>query len=165
MEEEDVPFKVKWVNDPEIRRTLNFDYPVSKIATKQWLNKVALDNSRRDFIVCLINGDAPIGYGGLLNIDRKNSKAESYMAIGEKKHWGKGYAKEIREILLKYAFKELGINKVYSYIWTKNKKMININKNIGFEIEGILKQDVFSHGEFRDRFIMSIFKRDYLNDS
>lgn len=164
MEERDVPYKVKWINDPEVRKTLNFDYPVSEIGTKQWLNKIALDSSRKDFVVCLKDKDIPIGYGGFLNIDIKNSKAESYMAIGNKNYWGKGYAKEVRKVLLEYAFQELGLNKVYSYVWSENEKMINLNKSVGFGIEGLLKADVFSHGEYRDRYVMSIFKKDYLDN-
>lgn len=165
MEESDIPNKVKWINDPEVRRTLNFNYPVSEIATKQWLNKVALDSSRRDFIVCLKENDTPMGYAGLLSIDVKNSKAESYMGIGEKDYWGKGYAKEVRKVLLEYAFKELGLNKIYSYVWTENEKMINLNKSIGFKIEGNLEQDIFSHGEYRNRIIMGILRDNYLQNS
>lgn len=162
MEEKDIIYKVNWVNDPDVRRTLNFDFPISEIGTKQWLYKVSMDASRKDFIVCTIIDNKPIGYAGFINIDLKNSKAESYMGIGEKQYWGKGYAKDIRRILLEYAFKELGLNKVYSYIWVENKKMINLNKSMGFKIEGTLEKDVFSHGEFRDRVIMSILKTNYL---
>lgn len=161
MEEKDIPYKVKWINDPEVRRTLNFDYPISEVSTKHWLNKVASDKSRRDFIVCLIENDEPIGYGGLINIDIKNSKAESYMGIGNKNQWGKGLAKEIRKLILQYAFEELCLNRVYAYVWSKNEKMINLNKSVGFKIEGILEEDVFSHGEFRDRVVMSILKKNY----
>ena len=163
MEEEDIPYKVKWINDPEVRRTLNFDYPISKIGTKQWLNRVSSDSTRKDFMVCLKENDLPIGYCGLLNIDIRNSKAESYMGIGNKNYWGKGYGKEIRKLLLDYAFQELGLNRIYSYVWSKNEKMINLNKKVGFKIEGLLRADIFSHGEYRDRYIMSILKEDYLS--
>lgn len=165
MEERDIPHKVKWINDPEIRRTLNFDYPISEIGTRHWLNRVTLDSSRRDFIVCLIKDDAPIGYGGLLNIDIKNSKAESYMGIGDRDYWGKGYGKEVRQVLLSYAFQELGLNRVYSFVWSENERMINLNINVGFEIEGLLKADVFSHGEYRDRYVMSILRENYLSNT
>lgn len=164
MEEKDVPYKVKWINDSDVRRTLNFDYPISEIGTKQWLSKVAIDNSRKDFIVCLRKDDLPIGYCGFINIDIKNFKAESYMGIGDKNYWGKGYANEIRQLLLEYAFLELGINRVYSYVWAENDKVINLNKKFGFEIEGLIKQDIFSHGEYRDRIIMGILKEDYFKN-
>ncbi|NMB40672.1 MAG: GNAT family N-acetyltransferase [Firmicutes bacterium] len=161
MEEKDIPYKVKWINDPVVRKTLNFSYPISEVATKQWLSKVALDSSRKDFIVCLKENDNPIGYGGFLNIDPKNSKAETYLGIGEISYWGQGYGREAMQILLNYAFTELGLNKVYSYSWSENKGMINLNKSLGFKIEGKLEQDVFSHGEYRDRVVMGLLKKDY----
>src|SRR5699024_10331414 len=113
MEESDVPFKVKWINDPEVRSTLNFEYPLSEIGTKKWLNAVSGDSSRKDFFVCDVVNNQPIGYGGLINIDYKNSKAESYMGIGEKSYHGKGIGYEIRKTILDYAFGELNLSKVY----------------------------------------------------
>src|SRR5690625_2469970 len=83
MEDRDVPYKVKWINNPEVRGTLNFDYPISEVGTRKWLQKVAGNPTRRDFFVCQKKDDKPIGFGGLINIDYKNFKAESYMAIGD----------------------------------------------------------------------------------
>lgn len=161
MEEKDVPYKVKWINDAEIRHTLNFDYPLSEVSTRRWLHNVVGDSTRRDFIVCLIENDEPIGYGGFIGIDYKNSKAESYMGVGVKKLQGKGIGLEIRKILLDYAFNELSLNKVYAYVWEENTAMIKLNKNVGFQIEGLLREDVLSHGERRNRYLMSILQREY----
>jgi len=83
MEEKDVPYKVEWINNPEFRHTLNFDYPLSEVSTRKWLNSVSGNSTRKDFIVCDKETDVPIGYGGLIGIDYKNSKAESYMGIGD----------------------------------------------------------------------------------
>lgn len=162
MEEKDIPYKVKWINDNEVRKTLNFDYPISEVSTKQWLYKIATDSSRKEFIICLLENDEPIGYTGLLDINNKHSKAEMYMGIGERKYWGKGYAKESRKILLEYAFIELGLNKIYTYNWVENEKIIGLNKSLGFKVEGTLKHDIFSHGEFRDRIIMGILRSEYI---
>lgn len=163
MEEKDVPYRVKWINNPEIRHTLNFDYPISEVGTRKWLHSVSSNPSRRDFIVCDLETDQPVGYGGLLGIDIKNGKAESYMGIGEKKLHGKGIGFEIRKIILDYAFKELNLNKVYAYVWKENTPMINLNEKVGFQIEGLLRQDILSHGEKRDRYIMGILKEEYLS--
>lgn len=162
MEDKDVPYKVKWINDPEIRHTLNFEYPISEIGTRKWLQSVSGNPSRKDFIVCSIENDKPIGYCGLIGIDYKNGKAESYMGIGEKTLHGKGIGFEIRKILLDYAFYELDLNKVYAYVWEKNMAMVKLNEKVGFQIEGLLRQDILSHGERRDRYIMGILKNEYL---
>jgi len=162
MEERDIPYKVKWINNPEIRTTLNFDYPISELGTRKWLNTVSTNPSRKDFIIVHRVKNQPIGYTGLINIDTKSSKAEIYTGIGEKQFQGKGLAYESRIVLLRYAFFELSLNKVYAYNWVENDAIVHLNKKVGFKIEGTLKEDIFSHGELRDRYIMSIFKRDFL---
>jgi|SRR5699024_3519255 len=162
MEEEDVPHKVEWFNDEEVRETLNVDFPISIVGTKKWLQNVSLNSTRRDFIICSSSDSIPIGYCGLVNIDIKNLKAESYFGIGNKDYWGKGYASEGRKLLLDYAFDELNLNKVYSYVWSENEKMIHINKKVGFQVEGKLRDDVFHQGRYRDKLIMGLLRRDYI---
>jgi RimJ/RimL family protein N-acetyltransferase len=158
MEIEDVPYKVRWINDPDVRRTLNFDYPISKVATEQWLRKVATDSSRKDFIACLKSNNIPIGYGGFLHIDYKNLKAESYMGIGAKEYWGSGNGYQLKKALLVYAFDHLRLNRVYSYHLTDNKPMIKINLKLGGKEEGIVREDVYSNGALRDRILLSVLK-------
>jgi len=161
MEEEDVPHKVDWFNDIKVRKTLNVNFPISIIGTKKWLNNVSLNDSRKDFIICSSLDNVPVGYCGLVNIDIKNSKAESYLGMGNKEYWGKGHASEARRLLLDYAFNELDLNKVYSYVWSANEKMIHINKKVGYQVEGKLRDDVFHQGEFRDKLIMGLLKKEY----
>lgn len=163
MEDRDIPYKVKWINNPEFRHTLNFDYPLSEVSTRKWLHNIAGKPSRKDFIVCDNETDKPIGYCGLIGIDIKNGKAESYMGIGDLSYQGKGIGYEIRKIMLDYAFLELNLNKVYAYVWKENTPMIKLNEKVGFEIEGLLRQDILSHGEKRDRYIMGILRTDYIN--
>ena len=83
------------------------------------------------------------------------------MCIGEKEYWGKGFAKETRILVLKYAFLELGLKKVYTYNWEKNDKIIGLNKKLGFKIEGTLRQHAFFKGEYRDYVIMGILQEEW----
>lgn len=162
MEIEDVPYKVRWINDSDVRQTLNFDFPISKVATEQWLRKIATDPSRKDFIACLKSDDTPIGYGGLLYIDNKHKRAESYMGIGAKEQWGKGLGYDLKRTLLLYAFDMLRLNKVYSYHLADNKPMIRINLKLGGKQEGIQREDVMSYGEFKDRVLVSVLNREFI---
>lgn len=162
MEIEDVPFKVKWVNDDDVRQTLNFDYPISKIATESWLRKVATDQYRKDFIACLKSDHTPVGYAGLLSIDIKHYKAESYMGIGATEHWGKGLGYDLKKTLLLYAFDCLHLNKIYSYHLVNNKPMININLKLGGQQEGVQREDVMHNGSFKDRVLMSVLKSEFI---
>jgi len=162
MEIEDVPYKVKWINDNDVRQTLNFDYPISKVATETWLRKVAANPDRKDFIACLKANDTPVGYAGLLNIDIKHHKAESYIGIGAKEFWGTGLGFDLKKTLLLYAFDHLRLNKVYSYHLIDNKPMININFKLGGQQEGVQREDVMHNGNFKDRVLMSVLKSEFI---
>lgn len=163
MEIADVKYKVKWVNDDEVRKTLLFfDYPISVLGTENWLRKVSHDPTRKDFIVCLKSDNTPIGFTGLRHIDYKNSKAESFMCIGAKEQWGKGYGYDIKKAVLKYSFESLNLNKIYSHHLVHNNAMIKINLKLGGKQEGILREDVYSEGKLTDRVVISILKKEML---
>lgn len=161
MEESDVSHKVDWFNDEEVRKTLNVEFPISVVGTKKWLHSVTTNSTRKDFIICSRETEEPIGYCGLVNIDLKNSKAESYLGIGNKAYWGKGHASEARRLILDYAFDELALNKVYSYVWAENETMQHINKKVGFIIEGKLRDDVYYKGKFREKVLMGVLRSEY----
>lgn len=161
MEESDVKHKVSWFNDEDVRKTLNVNFPISELGTKEWLKGVTKNNSRKDFIICERAGEKPIGYCGLVNIDLQNSKAESYLGIGDKTFWKKGHASEARRLILDYAFKELFLNKVYSYVWSENPKMRHINEKVGFQVDGVLRDEVFYKGTYRDKLVMSVLRKEY----
>ena len=161
-DEKDVPLRVKWMNDPEIREMLNAPYPVSEQSTKKWLASVLEDSARIDFAICMKETDCVIGYTGFRNIDLINNKAESYTGLGETKYWGKGYAKESKIAALSYIFKKYNLNKVYALIWSKHTRSIEMNKRIGYRVDGVLREDLYSNGEYRDMVIMSLLRDEFL---
>ena len=163
MEEKDIPLKVNWVNDEEIRETLISDF-ISESGTKAWFKKVIADNSRKEFFICLRDNNIPIGFTSLKNIDLTNSKAELSMLIGEKQFWGKGYAKEARRLIVSYGFSKIGLNKIYTYNWVENFKIIGLNKKLGFKVDGVLRKEIFFNGAFRDMAVMSVLKDEWMQN-
>lgn len=159
----DASYKVLWINNDQVMKTLNFDFPISIINTENWIRNVANKGNRKDFIVCDKNTNEPIGYAGLLNIDFKNWKSESYMGIGNVECWGKGYGYEIKYLLCEYAFDFLNLKKVYSYHHNDNFAMIKINEKLGGKLEGVLRKDLYlPNGVIKDKVIISILKDEFV---
>lgn len=148
--------RVRWLNDPEVQATLNFDYPLSLAKTQKWFDKIITDPTRRDFTVA--SKDALIGIAGALNIDYRSRKAELYCTIGEKSYWGRGIATEVYQLLTRYAFMELGLRRLY--IYTNSDAAARIMDKLGWTLEGTLRQDIWSHGHYVDRRIYSLLKSD-----
>ena len=97
----------------------------------------------------------------MLNIDRKNLKAEYYIVIGEKDYRGLGIAKRASLKLLKYAFEELKLNKIYLYTEVDNVSAQKMFEKVGMRKEGLLKDDLYYNNRYVDRYIYGICYGEY----
>lgn len=158
-ERSDIPNKVKWINDERNNQFLHYDIPISEEKTEKWFDSHIGETTRYD---ALIEADGiPVGTIGLLSIDYKNSKAEYYIAMGEPDYKGKGIAKEASRLILKYGFDTLGLNRIYLMTETDNFAAQALFERLGFIKEGCLRNDIFSHGRFADRFVYRMLKEDW----
>ena len=158
-ERTDIPKKVEWINNPANNQFLHYDIPLEITKTQEWFDK---NLGRTDRFDAVIEADGvPCGTIGLLSIDRKNSKAEYYIAMGETELKGKGVSTQASKLILDYAFSELGLNRVYLFTETENIAAQKLFEKVGFVKEGRLKNDIVSHGRFVDRFAYGICKEDY----
>jgi len=160
-EEKDIPYKVKWINNENNNKYLHYDLPLREDKTLIWFRRIQNRTDRLDFTI--IYSDEPVGLIGLLNIDKKNKKAEYYICLGEEKYKRKGIAYAASMLLIDYAYNELYLNKIYLYTETSNSKAQILFEKIGFKKEGLLKNDLIHNGRKIDRYIYGLDLERYLN--
>lgn len=158
-ERADIPKKVEWVNNPENNQFLHYDIPICVEKTEKWFDSHLGENTRYDAVI-EVDG-VPVGTIGLLEIDRKNSKAEYYIAMGETCYNGKGIAKEASKSILEYGFQILGLNRIYLFTEVENVAAQKLFERVGFVKEGVLRQDIISHGEYVDRIAYGFLREDW----
>lgn len=161
LEEDDLPLRVKWVNTPEIRQNLMFDYPISLAKTRRWFQNSLLDASRVHFSILDAENGKVIGMTGLLDIDHRHRRAQFYVTIGEMEYWGRGIADEVIRIVLQYGFVEMNLNKIYLYTLDGNARARSVYERNGFVEEGILRQHHFCVGRFQDLHHYSILREEW----
>lgn len=158
-EKTDIPKKVEWINNPENNKFLHYDIPICAEKTEKWFDSHKGEDSRYDAVIeC---DGVPVGTIGLLSIDSKNSKAEYYIAMGETSYKGKGVAKEASRLILKYGFEKLGLNRIYLFTEVDNLAAQKLFERVGFVREGVIRQDIVSHGRFVDRAAYGYLKEDW----
>ena len=162
-ERADIPKKGEWINNPENNQFLHYDIPISIEGTEQWFDSHAGDDSRYDAVI-EVDGVA-VGTIGLLDIDKKNSRAEYYIAMGETAYKGKGIAKEASKLILDYGFTTIGLNRIYLYTEIDNVAAQRLFEKVGFIREGLLRHDILSHGKYVDRIIYGVLREDWVNDN
>lgn len=156
---DDIPLKVRWINDSVNNKYLHYDLPLEVDKTQVWFKNNKDKTDRYDATIFV--DDVPVGLIGLLSIDKKNFKAEYYVMIGDRNYLGIGVASRASILLLKYAFENLNLNKIYLYTEEKNIGAQRSFERIGFHKEGLLIDDLFYNNQFINRFYYSITKQDF----
>ena len=101
--------------------------------------------------------DTFIGVVSLRNIDFHYQNGElGYWLV--KDFWRKGYALEAAELLIKYAFEELDLCRIYATLEKDNAASLALLVRLGFEVEGLMKKSVKNKGEFVDRYICGLLR-------
>ena len=68
-----------------------------------------------------------------------SNNADYGLLIGDKLSWGKGYAKEATIQIIKYCFEELKLSEITLGVIEDHIKAVELYKNIGFVIDGVIK--------------------------
>jgi RimJ/RimL family protein N-acetyltransferase len=162
-EPSDIAAVMKWVNDPEVTQHLEaFVAPVSRLAEERWLEAAALgaDPNHRIFAIETLGGEY-LGGIDLRNIAWRDRKAEQGIAIGNKSHWGKGYGTDATRVMLRFAFDVLNLKRIWMRVHEDNPRAIACYGKCGFKREGLLRQDHFARGEYRDVIIMGLLRSEF----
>ena len=148
LEREDLPFIHQLDNNASVMRYW-FEEPYEAfVELTDLYDKHIHDQSERRFIV--EHDKAKVGLVELVEIDYVHRRAEFQIIIAPA-HQGLGYAAKAVLLVMDYAFTVLNLYKLYLVVDTENKKAIHVYKKLGFEVEGELKHEFFSNGEYRKR--------------
>ena len=159
--EPDMALKVKWYNDPAVRKTLVVDEVFELQRTIDWFYTLKDNPNRADFLVETLEA-VPIAGTGLIDIDRKNKTAQCYCVIGEKEYWGKHLGTEIHSVLFQWGFETFRIEKIWAEIRTNNPAIFRVVDKLGFQIEGTLCQDKIIDGQRIDLYRIGLLRDEFL---
>lgn len=160
VEERDLPLIVRWRNDPENRRFFFSPFLINPGAQKAWYAELLADRSRIVFMIETLEG-MTVGTIGLYNVDWRNQQAEIGQILLDAEHRGFGYAEHAGHLLIRYAFEELNVHRVYSEVYGWNRAVIEWEKFYGFQQEGVLRQALFSGGKFHDKVILGLLRDEW----
>jgi RimJ/RimL family protein N-acetyltransferase len=99
-----------------------------------------------------------IGNIKIHGIDQIHRHAQVSLIIGEKQHWGKGYATEAIRLIIDFALNTLNLHKLFACIYAPNEGSIAAFRKAGFVEEGLRKEHRFFDGRYIDEVDMAIIK-------
>jgi RimJ/RimL family protein N-acetyltransferase len=152
-----------WTNDPEINRFLLEGFPRTHKDIERFINSqmTNADPINRALAVARRDNLTSIGFVGCFNIDWHARAAELGVILGSKEHLGKGYGTEAVTLLLKFAFDELGLHRLFLRVFDFNERAIQSYRKCGFVEEGRLREAYYRDGAYFDIIMMSILEEEY----
>src|SRR5579859_5185179 len=150
-----------WLNDEEIRRYFSI-YPTSDARGKERLENLYKSFGHIIFGVALNSDNRLIGLVGLKDINTLNQSAEFYVIIGDRSAWGKGYGTEATNLMIRYGFMELNLNRIQTQDMEDNIGGWRADEKAGFKYEGTLREVILRFGKYNNVKVYSLLRSEYL---
>ncbi|WP_047474846.1 GNAT family protein [Bacillus siamensis] len=145
--------------DDEILRNMDsLHFPRSDNKMRKWLEE-QLEKDEFRFIA-VDRDDNIVGMIETFECDRKNGTFDYYLAVFEP-HRGKGYAKEMILMVLRFYFLELAYQKVNTTVYSFNNNSIRLHEKLGFMKEGQLRNVIFTKGAYYDNICFGMTREEF----
>lgn len=151
---------VKCVNDKTIaKNTLTIPYPYALKDAKKWVEKVLIDNKKKnkENIRFVIDIDGQLVGSIGLNHIQKEHKAEIGYWLG-RKFWGQGIMTEAIKLVTDYAFYKLKLRRVYGHVFLFNNPSKRVLEKAGYKLEGIVRKEAKKGGKYLDVYLLAKVK-------
>ena len=162
LEPTDLERAYTWVNDPEVIRYLALRYPMSRKDEQRWLEEAPTNSFAGGVRLAIETKDGVhIGNLDLHQANAEDRKAGLGIMIGDKDYWSNGYGTDATVTLLRFAFQEMNLNRVWLHVFEFNERAISCYKKCGFQVEGRLRQHRFSQGRYWDTIVMGVLREEF----
>lgn len=158
-EREDSDRCYRWMNDPNIVRTLKSRYPIAFQNEVAWLERAMDPNSNeRHFAIERRDDRTHIGNASIHDIDWVSRTGWFGLFIGEPTAWNRGFGTDAITTLVRFAFDDMNLHKLRINVFDYNERAKHILQSRGFVQEGKLVRDFYREGTYHDLVILSIFR-------
>lgn len=160
---DDLNAMVRHANNPKIaaRLTDAFPSPYTRESGLLFLERVMAQNPA-EVLAIEVDGDVVgnIGIHPQQDVNRLN--AELGYFIGEE-HWGKGIATEAIRLMIKYAFENFKIERIFARPFGSNAASQRVLEKAGFVFEARIPGILIKNGQFEDELFFGIRRKDLNN--
>ncbi len=163
VEEADLELLRDWRNIPEFRINFREHRELSLENQKKWFDRLTMSPSDYMFVILEKETQEPIGACGLLYTNWIIRSSDFSFYIGKDKLYiDEKYAKDAAEVLIRYGFKELNLNKIWMELYEYDIKKLEFFQNeFRFKVEGKLRSNSFAKGRYWDSFIISLLNSEF----
>ena len=162
LEHQDLPTRVAWFSHPMVSSQIMLDAPLSLAATERWFSETLLNANRLDLVFeysahshCQV-----VTMAGLAPIEYKHRRSEIYIVVDPERTC-RGFGTLALRWMVNYAFRDLGLNRLFLYTMGTNARARRFYESNGFRAEGRLRAHALHQGKLVDRHIHALLHKEW----
>lgn len=153
----------EYSRDPRVAEHVLWDAHTSVSDTKSYIRYMLRkyrNGEPSSWGIALNSDDRVIGTIGFMWIQPENAAAEVGYSLA-RAQWNHGYMTEALRTILKYAFREMGLNRVEAIHEVTNPASGAVMRKCGMTKEGTLISKVYNKGKYQDVDLYAILRKDF----
>jgi RimJ/RimL family protein N-acetyltransferase len=156
-----------WNHDDEMTRNLDWVwFPQSREAVRIWAEEASRKRPENDEFHWVIESRDGAVVGSIATHDcNRRCGTFGYGINVLSTHRRNGYASDAIRVVLRYAFEELGYQKVTVEVLAFNEASISLHQRLGFQSEGRLRRMIFTGGQYFDLLMFGMTKEEFATNS
>ncbi len=145
--EEDAHLWQVWDVDPEVQAHMPEPVNMPQDIERQYAYKTECESDPEGYYWSIEKKEGEtIGTVALTDVNAHHKITDLGIVIGDKTYWGKGVATEVVSVLTRYAFQNLGIQRVSAEVEEGNIPMQKVFEAVGFLRDGEFKSARVKNG-------------------
>jgi len=162
VESADLPLLQEWANDPEIQYNLGrWHFPLSFADLERWYGTFRHDGAEQRFMIDA-GEHGVVGMTNLVDINWKDRNAFTGILVGPAPLRRKGYGADAVRTIMRYAFEELGLERLDTTIIAHNDASLGLYiEKCGWLEEGRKTRAFFRRNRFHDNVILGVTRGRY----
>lgn len=156
MTKEDTDLIVAWRNSDAVRKNFIYQELFTRESHENWVRTMVETGRVVQLMICETKDLRPVGSVYVRDIEPAHRKAEYGIFIGESGARGRGLGTAAARLMIRYAFEELGLHRLFLRVYADNLQAIRSYEKAGFVREAYLRDDVCIDGQFRDMVLMAV---------
>ncbi len=152
------------VSDPEVARFVRFEAHRTPAETRAFLELVERYYRRGEpfgWAIARREDDRLIGSCGFVSRAGERKSAEIGYWLG-KPYWGKGYAAEAAQALVRFGFEQMGLERVEAKCFLENRSGRRVIEKLGMKLEGTDRSEMIK-GSYPELRLYSIARHEWFS--
>jgi UDP-4-amino-4,6-dideoxy-N-acetyl-beta-L-altrosamine N-acetyltransferase len=145
MSQSDLEQVLAWRNDPEVRRYMYTQHEISLDEHTRWFERASQDASRH--LLVFESDGVPLGF---INIHQNTTDGVADWGFYAAPDAPKGTGRRLGQAVQHYVFVQAGLHKLCGQALAYNERSIRFHQNLGFQQEGILREQHFDGQNYHD---------------